>query len=237
MPEGVAVATLQAGVLTVEIRGAYNYVVDSNVESPSSAAPSVATIGVLFCNTGGAALNDVTGHIGDHASGTPGLYPARDSGDGGFQAQHPHLADTGLYFLTHVGGKAGVEDASRYIGVLQPGECKVQYWHHTYPRRANPDNTGVAVWGETNDPNDGLWLRYDVWATSAEGSSANQSRTVTMRNEISAMANKIEPSGGTWFTSPTGKISPGSVITSNGIQYDLGVINTGFDNDGSQKSS
>jgi uncharacterized repeat protein (TIGR01451 family) len=222
--------------LRVEILAAYNLVVDSNVESPSTYAPSVATVAGRFCNESGGALTDVQGFIGNYVDGTsdtPGLYPVRDSdNDQTFKDQHPHLANTGLYAFTHVGGRAGRADASRYVGSLAPGECKVQYWHFTYPRRANPDNTGVAVWGNTNDPNDDLWLEFDIWATSAGGYADNATWRATMRNEISAMANKIEPQGGAWFNTNTNQVSPGDLITSNGVRYDLGNINKGFDNDG-----
>ncbi len=219
-----------AGVLTIEIFAGYNYVVDSNVESPSTYAPSVATVGARFCNDGNADLTDVQGFIGNYSAGTPGLYPARDSGDAAFQTQHPHLAYTGIYSFTHIGGRAGLDDASRYLGTLAPGECKVQYWHMTYPRRGNPDNTGDAVWGASNDPNDDLWLEYNVWATSA-GVSVSSTRRATMRNEISAMANKIQPQGGIWFNTNTSTVFPGDLITSNGVRYELGNINKGFDND------
>ncbi|WP_420631305.1 SdrD B-like domain-containing protein [Candidatus Leptofilum sp.] len=232
---------LAAPPFAVEILGAYNYVVDSNVESPSTYAPSVATVAGEFCNTGTTALTDVQGYIGDATAGTPGLYPVRDSADAGFIAEHPHLANTGDYALTHVGGAAGLNDASRYIGTLQPGECKVQYWHHTYPQISNDvagnpqfpyDPDGVAVWGATNDPNDDLWLDYDIWMTSNEDPMASATKRVTMRNEISAMANKIQPNGGSWFNTNTSVIRPGDVITSNGVLYELGNINKGFDNDG-----
>ena len=233
-------AVRAAGILTVEIIAGYNLVVDSNVESPSTYAPSVATVIGRFCNTSGTALTGVQGFIGDYnpttpSSSTPGIYPSRDGGNAGFQSQHPHLANTGIYSFTHVGGGIGLGDATRFVGTLQPGECKVQYWHFTYPRRGHPDNTGDAVWGRTNDPDDDLWLDLDIWTTSAEGSSANATWRMTMRNEISAMANKIEPNGnpgGEWFNTDADVIRPGEVITSNGIRYDLGNIRQGFDNDG-----
>ena len=53
-----------------------------------------------------------------------------------------------------------------------------------------------------------------------------------MRNEISAMANKIEPNNGVWFNSSADFVLPGQTITTNGINYDFGNVNKGFDNDG-----
>ena len=230
-----------AGTLTVAISAGYNLVVDSNVLAPSTYAPSAATVAGTFCNTGDQPLTDVRAFIGDYdpngdnnpSDSTPGLYPARDSANAAFIAQHPHLANTGDYAFTHIGGSLGLADARRYIGTLNPGECRAQYWHFTYPRRKNPDNTGdQPVWGDANNPNDDLWLNFDVWGASAQGSSANAPWKMTMRNEIAAMANKIYPNGSTWFNTNTSIVKPGDVITSNGVRYELGVINKGFDNDG-----
>ena len=56
-----------------------------------------------------------------------------------------------------------------------------------------------------------------------------------MRNEISAMANKIEPNGnpgGQWFNTNSQVVQVGETITTNGILYRLGNINQGFDNNG-----
>ena len=217
--------------VTVEINGAFNYVVDSNVLSPSTYAPSVATISGEVCNLGTVPLTDVVAYIGDFSNQTPGIYPTRDSSDAAFISEHSGLANTGLYSFTHVGGSAGTGDATRYVGDLGIGECRHQYWHMTYPRRGNPDNTGPAVWGASNDPDDDLWLTYDVWVTTAEGASADDTQRSTMRNEISANANKIEPNTGLWFNEPS-VVQPGQTITTNGVNYDLGNINKGFDNDG-----
>ncbi|MBW8011625.1 MAG: hypothetical protein FVQ83_10360, partial [Chloroflexi bacterium] len=231
-----------AGVMSVSIGAAYNLVVDSNVLSPSTYAPSVATVMGEFCNTGDTDLTGVQGFIGDFSAGTPGVYPSRDSTQAAFQTEHPRLAPpysagVGDYYFTHVGGAIGTADATRYLGTLTPGECKVAYWMFTYPRRSNlatdNDNLGPEpVWGETNDPNDDLWLEFDIWSTSVEGSNNDATQTMTMRNEISAMANKIEPQGGTWFNTSADIVLPGQTITSNGINYDLGNVNKGFDNDG-----
>ena len=78
---------------------------------------------------------------------------------------------------------------------------------------------------------------------------ADVTRTVTMRNEISAAANKIWPNGDNkvpdeyvnaigetlgWDTLTPGggdTAYPGESITTQGIWYDFGVIGEGFDND------
>src|SRR5512143_1033507 len=46
------------------------------------------------------------------------------------------------------------------------------------------------------------------------------------------MANKIKTNpDGAWFNT-TNPVTAGTLITTNGILYELGVINQGFDNDG-----
>jgi hypothetical protein len=136
------------GPLAVEIVAGYNLVVDSNASSPSTFAPSVATVMGRFCNTGTIAIHGVQGYIGNYGAGTPGIYPARDSLS--FGSSHP-LYNTGVYSFTHLGGRLGTSDAARYVGTLQPGECKVQYWHFKYPQCSEADRTppctGIPVGG------------------------------------------------------------------------------------------
>lgn len=219
-----------AGQLSVRFNAPYNVVVDSNVCSPSTYAPQVATVGAGFCNTGDAPLTDVVGRIGDYTAGTPGAYPVRDSAAAAndIALSSSCLANTGTYSLTHLGD---LVDATRYIGTLDVGECSWQYWSFTYPRRSNPDTCGSPVWCASSNPNDDLWLEFDVWGSSAQGSSANDDWTITMRNEISANANKIFPNGASWFNEPS-TCYPGQTVVTNGINYQLGNVNFGFDNDG-----
>lgn len=147
-------------------------------------------------------------------SGTPGLYPERYSTDAAFIAQHATLAaatpaNAITYSFRHLGGTTGLADASRYVGDLQPGQCETQYWHFTYPQCSEADRvvpcSGVPTWGDSVKPQDDLWLNFDIWAKSSSTVAgtqvfANQTWTMTMRNEISAMANKIEPNPlGQWF--------------------------------------
>ncbi len=222
-----------AGTLTVSIIAAPNLVVDSNVLTPASYGPYVATVIGEFCNDGDQPLQDVHGYIGDYApgGGNPGIYPSRDSSSAAFIAEHPHLANTGNYSFTHLGGSLGTADANRYIGDLAVGECKVQYWHFEYPR-TNPAKT-EAVWGISSVPSDDLWLEFEIWGTSSLGVYSYASHRMTMRNEISAMANKIKPNpNGQWFNTSADVVLPGETITTNGINYELGNVNQGFDNDG-----
>jgi uncharacterized repeat protein (TIGR01451 family) len=234
-----------AGVLSVEILAGYNLVVDSNVSSPSTRAPSVATVAGRFCNTGDAPLTDVQGFIGDYNTSlpdnsTPGVYPSRGTTDVGFLTQHPALDTAATYAFTHIGGSLGTDDATRYVGTLAAGECRVQYWHFEYPQcetSIDPPCMGGLdpVWGDSVKPHDDLWLEFDIWGTAFDGTStisADATRRMTMRNEISAMANKIEPNpDGRWFNTEADTVRAGGVITSNGFLYTLGNVRHGFDND------
>ncbi len=219
-----------AGSLSVRINAPYNLIVDSNVCSPSTYAPQVATIGVGYCNTGDAPLTDVVGYIGNFSARTPGTYPVRDSAAAANDVALTSscLANTGTYSLTHLGDRV---DATRYIGTLDVGQCSWQYWSFTYPRRSNPDTCGSPVWCNSNTPNDDLWLPFDAWGSSAQGSAANATWRVNLRNEISANANKIFPNGASWFNEPATCL-PGQTVITNGVNYQLGNVNFGFDNDG-----
>ncbi|MFZ6026504.1 MAG: SdrD B-like domain-containing protein [Chloroflexota bacterium] len=233
------------GDLQVSIIAGYNLVVDSNVTSPSTYSPSVATVIGKFCNTSTATLPNVVGYIGNYVDGTaandtPGVYPARVA-NATFATQHTWQSDTSgsiSYSFMHLGGTA---DAARYIGDIPAGQCKVQYWSFTYPRCENNGAIPCSldpVWGATNNPNDDLWLDFDVWgkSTTSAGTVVDIDEAtwkMTMRNEISAMANKIEPNpSGHWFTTDTNVVEAGEVITSNGVLYTFGNVNKGFDNDG-----
>jgi hypothetical protein len=204
--------------------------------------------------------NDNTpGEAGDL---TPGTYPVHNATtDPSFNSTFPHLAtpptavDYGdpsrFYALEHESGSSADSiDASRYIGTLDAGECRTQYWLVSYPRKAMIGGSWVDVTGSVK-PNDDLWLTYFFWATSG-ATSSNSSyiwNPVTMRNEISAMANKIWPNGDnkvpdqyvnaiqqvlgwdTWTPNGSGSTAyPGETVVSQGIWYDLGNVGAGFDN-------
>src|SRR5436190_745507 len=106
------------GDLRIETITAYNFIVDSNVESPSTYAPRAATLGAKFCNDGANDLTDVFGYVGNYdpngdrnpIDSTPGIYPSRT---------HPGLV--GTFALTHEGGSAGLNDATRYVGTIPAG--------------------------------------------------------------------------------------------------------------------
>lgn len=241
----VATAANPTGDLRIEIIAAYNLVVDSNVESPSTYAPEAATLGAKICNDGANDLTDAFAYIGNFntatpSSSTPGRYPS---------VTNPSTGQVGTFSLTHEGGSAGMNDATRYIGAIPAGECVTQYWLISYPRL--DDNGDSVTRGIKSD--DDLVLSYDIWASANDGATAltaDDTRTVTMRNEISAAANKIWPNGDNkvpdayktaiaavagWDTvtpSGTSAAYPGELVRTQGIWYDFGVANQGFDNNG-----
>jgi uncharacterized repeat protein (TIGR01451 family) len=259
-----ALPAMGQGVLNVEIVNGYNLIVDSNVTSPPTYAPGAAYIGGRVCNTGNADLSNVFINAGNYNAGvgsTPGIFPVFSStGD----LVHTQLTNTGNYSLTIEAGATGATDGSRYIGTLTPGQCRIEYWLFSYPHCVNvggqPDSPPCAasITGGIK-PNDDLSLNYDVWATTTSGIPApvvSKRRAFTMRNEISAAANKIWPNTTAkvpqayldaiqavigWGTlGPNGQPLTGSntvlpgqrLITTEGIWYDLGNVGQGFDNDG-----
>jgi hypothetical protein len=246
---------------------AYNVIVDSNVLAPSSYGPNAATLGAQYCNTTAAAITGVWAHIGNHSANTPGVYPvitpataatntgnsalssATTSDDGG------SAAAGSMFSLKHQSGSAGGMDASRYIGDIPAGECRTQYWLISYPRKFCTNGVACDLSNTTRDdvtggvkPEDDLWLQYDFWGNKAGGATEYYTRYLTMRNEISAMANKIWPNGDNkvpeeyvsaiaqvlgWDTlTPSGGATayPGETVTSQGIWYDFGNVGAGFDN-------
>ena len=222
----VQVSPVYAAVnLTVEIIAAPNLVVDSNALATSTYAPKVATVIGRFCNTGTTAANDAVAYIGNYTLGTAGIYPPKTNPTVG------GLTYRGTYAFTHLGG---ARDAARSMGTLAGGECRYQYWSFEYPHYAVNDAGGgtIATWGVSVKPIDDLSLDLNMWVTDGV-STADATHTATMRNEISAMANKIKPNGnpaGQWFNTETSTVHAGEAITTNGILYRLGNVNQGFDN-------
>jgi len=237
-----AFALSSDGALKMEPITAYNFVVDSNVETPSSYSPSAAHLGVKITNTGTVPLTNIVVNIGDllnpsTSSGTPGVFPSRTvtvGGSGGY---------SGTFALQMPGG-AG--DAVRVIPTLAPGETAVQYFFVTYPLK---DASGHSVAGAASDPNDDLWLNYDFWASAQEGAATrrvSETPKVTMRNEISAMANKIWPNTTSkvpdayldaiqqslGWRPDTNAPQAGAKAQMEGIWYDFGNVGAGFDNNG-----
>ena len=236
-----AAQTATDGPLKLEVITAYNFVVDSNVESPSTKGPSAAHLAVRVTNTGTSPLTNVVVNLGDYDAGTstgsPGVFPPRTvslSGSGGY---------SGTFQLVMPGGAV---DAVRSISTLAPGASTVQYFFVTYPQK---DSLGRSVTGQAPVVTDDLWLNYDAWASGqADSTTYDTSLTakVTMRNEIAAMANKISPNTTSkvppaylaaieaslgWRPASGVTRVPGALVT-EGIWYDLGTVGAGFDNNG-----
>jgi len=201
----VAAPASAASALSVEIINGYNLIVDSNVTSPSTYAPSAAYIGARVCNTGtpnvDPALQNVifnTGNYNGGVSSTPGVFPVYNStGD----ATRPQVTNTGNYSLTLESDNTPVAlDAARFLGPLAAGECRVQYWLISYPQCVNVGGVsnsdsppcGTSITGSIQ-PTDDVSVPYDVWATATGATTVNVRRSFTLRNEISASANKIWP--------------------------------------------
>lgn len=260
-----AAAANPSGGLRIRIRTAPNFVVDSNVETPATYAPRAAYIGARVCNESASEFENVHLHVGDFdpngdsdgSDSTPGVYPVTSiTADLGW-------GYSGDFALRHQGGRLGTADAKRHIERLAPGECASQWWLVSYPRMDseqvsdldwNDGEVGNAVWGAANNPNDDLRLEYDVWATGQPVGgvevTAWDTRSATLRNEISAKANKIWPNTLSkvpeaylnltaaplgWNILESGGVSgvlPGDTFTMAGIWYDFGVVGQGFDNDG-----
>ncbi len=228
---GFALGATQDGALRMEVITAYNFVVDSNVESPSTNGPSAAHLGVRIYNDGDTPLTDVYVNIGDKAGGGPGVFASRTVDEVGQYS--------GTFALQMPGGPT---DAVRYIPSIPARSYVAQYFFVTYPLK---DGSGNSVTGSAPVTEDDLWLNYDIWA-SAGSLNVEQTTKVTMRNEISAMANKIWPN--TDGKVPTNYLdaieaqlgwrpdgaSPrvlGATVI-EGIWYDLGNVGAGFDNNG-----
>ena len=237
-------AAVRDGALRVEVVSAYNLVVDSNAGTPSSYAPRAAYIGVTLHNDGTSELTDILARIGNYNDGvgpTPGIYPSR---------MHPGLTGPlpdGAFAFRHEGGRAGLDDATRYIGAIPAGGTVTVYWLIGYDQL---DVNGTPLWGTSVKPDDDLWLEYDVWATASEGGTTRTvdlTRKLTFRNEISASANKIFPNGANKvpdyykevlnqyqpaWTNASYDGSVGTRIVTEGIWYDFGNVGAGFDNNG-----
>jgi hypothetical protein len=176
-----ASAATQDGALKMEVVTAYNLVVDSNVTSSSTNGPTAAHLGIRVTNTGSSALTNVVVSIGNKSANTPGIFPSRTI----LEADPQPYA--GTFALSMPGG---AEDAVRTIPSIAAGETVTQYFFITYPVK---DASNRSLAGAAPVTSDDLWLNYDMWVTSSGSLAVDQTTKVTLRNEISAMANKVSP--------------------------------------------
>ncbi len=224
-----------SGDLRIEMFDYFNLVVDHNVQTPAGASPKSVYIGVKICNDGSNDMSDVFAFIGDYNNSTPGIYPEVTHSSGPF---------TGTFSFTHEGG---TDDATRYLGDLGAGECITQYWLLSYPL---VDASNNNVTGANSNQNDDLHLTYDVWSTAIDNGNpreAEDSKTVHLRAMLSASANKIWPNTTSkvpnsflnsfpdeelGWRMTTDVTHPGASVVLEGIWFDCGNVNKGFDNDG-----
>jgi uncharacterized repeat protein (TIGR01451 family) len=232
-----------ASPLRIELTTAYNFIVDSNVETPSTYAPRAALISARIWNDGPTTITDVRAFVGDKTEDTPGIYPSR------VHTENPDITGPlpgGAFALTHEGGGLGTSDASRVLADIPPGGYVPVYWLISYP---NLDINAESVTGDIK-PEDDLYLYYDVWVRGEDGTQTQEAdvrRRVTMRNCISAMANKIFPHTANKVPQAYQDLlekyepewnnikddgTPGTRVITEGIWYDLGNVSKGFDNDG-----
>ncbi len=224
-----------SGDLRIEMLKYYNLVVDHNIQTPAGASPKSVYIGIKICNDGNNDMEDVFAFIGDYDNVTPGIYPTETPSG---------MPYSGTFSFTHEGG---VKDATRFIGTIPAGECITQYWLVSYPL---VDANNNPVFGDIPKQNDDLQLTYDVWAYGNDNGSfleANDTKTVQLRAEQSASANKIWPNTTSkvptqflnafpdkelGWRQTTNTTHPGASVVLEGIWFDLGNVNKGFDNDG-----
>lgn len=213
----------------------YNLVVDHNIQTPAGASPKSVYIGVKICNDGNNDMDNVFAYIGDYNNVTPGVYPTETPSG---------MPYSGTFSFTHEGG---TQDATRFIGNLPGGECVTQYWLVSYPL---VDANNNPVFGANSNQNDDLRLSYDVWASGLDNGNfreAHDSKTVQLRAQISASANKIWPNTTSHvpnqflnafpdkelgWRQTTNVTHPGASVVLEGIWFDCGTVNKGFDNNG-----
>jgi len=189
------------GVLSVEVLTSQNLIVDSNVTSPLAYSPSAAYVGARVCNKGNAPLGDVIVRTGDRSGGNAGVFPSST-----FSGPiYPHLAGSGSYALRLESGDSGASDGTRYLGTVNPNECRIQYWLVSYPRCVNNSDGSVdtppcaaSIVG-TSSFGDDPSLDYDVWATTTSAISqpvVSVARDFTLRSSAASASNKIWPNTG-----------------------------------------
>lgn len=225
----LALLTTSPASAQLEIRDltAPNLIGDSNVESGAGEGPVVFTIGAQACNIGTNPLKDLFTFIGDGT--TPGAFPVTVA---------PGPDFSGSFAIALLGG----ESPSRFDGKTQlvPGQCITFYYQVEYPV---VDASGNATWGKSNTDADDLALDFTIWGRATDTVDSTVFNvalpdTVTVRNEITANPNKIQPnpSGFTTFTPDDGAggpgtIAPGETITVTFHNATLGNPNQGFDAD------
>ncbi|MBN2000560.1 hypothetical protein JW935_23630, partial [candidate division KSB1 bacterium] len=200
-----------------------NLVGDANIENKPDDGPEVFTVGGDFRNNGIDTLKHVYVTIGDGTNA--GIFPETIVPPGG-----DYEGTFSLRLLDN-----DTEDAERYLGHLLPGEQKSVYWEIVYPLL---DAAGHAVWGDPNDSDDDLKLKFTIWGNCIEASSQSPQSvslndSVYVRNEQKAATSKIQPTPDGYYTIVAGpNLSPGQTVTVTYNNVSFGNVNQGFDVDG-----
>lgn len=186
------------GTLTVDSNTPPFAVYDHN--KPPEQSPGVIAAQAEFCNAGTDPLANVVVHIGDGT--TPGTFPNTMFGGNN-------------YSLSMLDAQTGgdVDDATRLVDALAPGACETVYWLLVYPR------TGDLT---------GLELDFTVWGTGLDGMTVRddtEDDTIELRSDISASANKLNPS--TFTLTPSGPFYWGQTVTVCYTNVDFGIIGNG----------
>ena len=98
--------------------------------------------------------------------------------------------------------------ATYTIAELLPGASTTAYWSVTYP------------------PTFDVGYDYTIWASSPDGCAGSAASRLTTQSEISATANKLQPTGASISVYP-GSVGPGGLITVRVNGFDLGTIGHG----------
>ena len=182
---------------TLEITSNTGPFVISDSNDPAN-GPSVVTVEAQVCNTGGTALTDVEVKIGDGT--TAGTFPTTTLGG---QSYNLILLDEDV--------NGDVSDGTRFLGSLAASECVTVFWMLKYP-------TGI----------DDLDLDFTMWGTADDVGTQrtdSASDTVTVRDEISASSNKLNP--GTRTITPAGPYFIGQTMEACYTNADFGIIGNG----------
>jgi hypothetical protein len=162
-----------------------NIIGDSNLNGQPDDGPRVFTIAAKACNRSGSnSLRDLFIHVGDGV--TPGVFPVAV-----VPAGAPYQ-DEGYQLSLLPGANPTRFEGKRTLG---PGECIAFYFPVSY---SVVDSTGAAVWGKSNTTDDDLPYTFTIWGSATDTVTAGTEtdslpKTVTVRNEITANPNKVQP--------------------------------------------
>jgi uncharacterized repeat protein (TIGR01451 family) len=223
------------GTIVLTDLTAPNIIGDSNVTARPEDGPDAFMIATEYCNTNAHPIYDVTTNVGTWG-GTPTTSTAGEFED--------TVVPVGLYSyagtfdLDMVPGLGNPE--TRYLGKVDQGECIII---NTIVSYDVVDADINPVWGASNSNTDDLVYDFDYWVTWVDpgvdgvigtaddvDDAVDGTDSVTVRNEITAAANKIETSTVTVEPDATVAVGETVSITYDGVNF--GLVNQGFDADG-----